>query len=98
MPGQVSRQSTQALSTATAPYLLKMAKVGVSTALLQDTGLRRGLNTFYGQITYEQVAKDLGLEDKYTEAKQAIMLCDERCRRAVSAMNNGAAKKSLVMA
>ena len=65
MPGQAALQSTEALTYATLPYLLKLAKGGVS-ALKHDPGFLKGLNTYQGKITYEAVAKDLGLMQYYT--------------------------------
>src|SRR3989339_803797 len=65
MPGQVARQSTQALTNAKLPYLLKMANQGIIQSLHQDYRFARGLNTYQGNITYESVAKDLQMEDKF---------------------------------
>lgn len=62
MPGQVPLQATQALTAATMPRILKMAKLGVEKALKQDAGLAKGLNTYNGKIVYKPVAEALGLE------------------------------------
>lgn len=71
MPGQVARQSTQALTSATLPYILKMADEGVIQCLTDSykaSGrFARGLNTYQGKITYSSVAKDLDLESLYQE-------------------------------
>jgi alanine dehydrogenase len=76
MPGQVSRQSTMALTTATLPYLKMIAKGGAEAAvkksLAGDGRFARGLNTYKGFITYESVAKDLGLMDKYKPVGEAV--------------------------
>jgi alanine dehydrogenase len=76
MPGQVSRQSTIALTTATLPYLKKLAKEGVDNvlkeSLLGSGRFARGLNTYKGHITYESVARDLGMMDIYKDAKELI--------------------------
>lgn len=72
MPGQVARQSTEALTAATIPYILKMGKVGVIPALKKDPSLRAGLNTYDGFITYEAVARDLGRTSDYKEAAKAL--------------------------
>ena len=72
MPGQVAHQSTQALTTATLPYLLEMADKGPIEALRADANLRRGLNTFLGKITFEHVARDLKLESLYVSAEQIL--------------------------
>jgi len=72
MPGQVSRQSTMALTNATLPYLKMIAKDGadalLKSSLAGDGRFARGLNTYKGKITYEAVAKDLALEDQYVAA------------------------------
>lgn len=72
MPGQVAHQSTQALTSATIPYMVKMAKGGVVNTLKKDAGLRAGLNTYNGMVTYKSVAKDLGLMDQFVESMVAL--------------------------
>lgn len=71
MPGQVARQSTQALTNATLPYLLKMADNGVIeflTASYNNSGrFAKGLNTYKGKITYASVAKYLDMEGSYLD-------------------------------
>lgn len=62
MPAAVPRTSTIALSEATLPYLLAMARGGVLAVLRADEGLRAGLNTFRGKITCAGVARALGRE------------------------------------
>jgi alanine dehydrogenase len=61
MPGAVPRTSTLALEAATLPYLLVMAKKGVTRALLEDPALLAGLNTCAGKVTCKPVAESLGL-------------------------------------
>lgn len=72
MPGQVSRQSTIALTTATLPYLKRLAHEGadklIRDSLAGDGRLARGLNAYKGHITYESVARDLGMMDIYKSA------------------------------
>ncbi len=76
MPGQVSRQSTMALTNATLPYLKMIAKEGavatVQKSLTGDGRLARGLNTYKGYITYERVAKDLGMTDVYKPTESLV--------------------------
>ncbi len=76
MPGQVARQSTQALTAATLPYLLKLANQGVKETMLESLNnggrFARGLNTYKGKITYPSVAKDLDLETLYADAKTLL--------------------------
>lgn len=56
MPGAVPRTSTLALSNATLPYVLRLARLGAEAAMAEDPGLARGLNTYEGKLTYEAVA------------------------------------------
>ena len=56
MPAAVPYTSTLALTNATFPYLLKLAKMGAEKALRDDKGFAEGLNTYAGQLTYEAVA------------------------------------------
>jgi len=76
MPGQVSRQSTLALTAATLPYLVRMAGEGVEAmlkaSLKKDGRFAQGLNVCKGRITRESVAKDLGKTGAYTPAKELL--------------------------
>jgi len=56
MPGAVPRTSTFALTNATLPYALKLANHGFREAILKDSGLKNGVNTYDGKLTYEAVA------------------------------------------
>ena len=69
MPGAVARTSTLALTQVTLPYVLELANKGID-ALRGNAGLRAGLQIFRGQVTYESVARDLGLT--YTPAATAL--------------------------
>lgn len=60
MPGACARTSTQALTNATTDYALAIANKGYRRALMDNPGLRNGLNVFHGQITNQHVADDLG--------------------------------------
>lgn len=62
MPGVVARTSTYALTSATFKYASMLAAVGVEEAIAKDKALFKGLNVYGGHVTYEPVAKDLGLE------------------------------------
>jgi alanine dehydrogenase len=70
MPGAVPITSTFALTNATMPYIVKLAQDGVHAALNSDPGFMRGLNVAAGQLTYEPVARDQGLE--YTAPEDAL--------------------------
>jgi len=57
----VPRTSTLALSNATLPYVLRLARLGAEEAMEGDEGLQKGLNTYQGQVTYQAVAEAFGL-------------------------------------
>ena len=60
MPALVPRTSTFALTNATLPYALRLAR-GVDAALAADPGLAKGLNTIGGKIAHPAVAAAHGL-------------------------------------
>jgi alanine dehydrogenase len=62
MPGAVPRTSTFALTNATLPYALDLANKGFERAIKEDSGLREGVNTYAGKLTYEAVATSQNLE------------------------------------
>ena len=62
MPGAVPRTSTYALSNATLPYVVKLARAGAEAAIQRDPGLALGVNTYRGKVTYPAVAEAFGLE------------------------------------
>ncbi|MEX2616703.1 MAG: alanine dehydrogenase [Alphaproteobacteria bacterium] len=70
MPGAVARTSTFALNNATLPFALEIAERGYRDAMRRDPHLRNGLNIHRGAVTYEAVARDLGL--KYVAAETAL--------------------------
>jgi alanine dehydrogenase len=73
MPGAVPATSTYALTNATMPYLIRLADIGVHRALHADPGFMQGLNVAAGQVTYEPVARDQGLQfTPPAEALQAV--------------------------
>jgi alanine dehydrogenase len=57
MPAAVPNTSTLALTNATFPYLLKLAKLGANAAIQEDAGIAEGVNTFNGVLTYKAVAE-----------------------------------------
>ncbi len=61
MPGAVPRTSTFALTNATLPYALKLANKGFIDAIASDPGLKEGVNTYAGHLTYEAVALAQGI-------------------------------------
>ena len=64
MPGAVPHTSTLALTNATLPYVMKLAQMGVVAAIKADAGIREGVNTFRGQVTYAAVAQSQGKPSK----------------------------------
>lgn len=72
MPGAVPRTSTFALTNATLPYALALANKGFEQAIREDRGLREGVNTYAGKLTYEAVATSQNLE--YTPLENLIDL------------------------
>jgi alanine dehydrogenase len=72
MPGAVPRTSTFALTNATLPYALDLANKGFEAAIREDAGLREGVNTYAGKLTYEAVATSQGLE--YTPLESLLDL------------------------
>lgn len=61
MPGGVPRTSTLALTNATLPYALRLAKSGWRKACKEDRALALGLNVVEGQVVYPGVAEAFGL-------------------------------------
>jgi alanine dehydrogenase len=68
MPSATARTSTLALTQVTLPHALRLANLGWREALIQDAGLRAGLNVAEGQITHGGLAEDLGLSAVSTES------------------------------
>jgi alanine dehydrogenase len=56
MPAAVPNTSTLALTNATFPYVMKLAKMGAKAAIKEDKGIAEGVNTHDGVLTYEAVA------------------------------------------
>jgi alanine dehydrogenase len=57
MPAAVPNTSTLALTNATFPYVLKLAKLGAQAAIAEDKGIAEGVNTYNGVLTYGAVAE-----------------------------------------
>jgi len=57
MPGAVPHTSTLGLTNATFPYVMKLAKMGASAAIKSDNGIKEGVNTYKGHLTYAAVAE-----------------------------------------
>ena len=70
MPGACARTATLALTQATMDYALAIANKGYKKALLDNPGLREGLNVCLGHVTNEHVAHDLNYP--YVPAEQVL--------------------------
>jgi alanine dehydrogenase len=57
MPAAVPNTSTLALTNATFPYVMKLARLGAEQAIREDAGIAEGVNTFGGVLTYAAVAQ-----------------------------------------
>jgi alanine dehydrogenase len=66
MPGAYPRLSTLALTSATLPYVLRLADSGLE-AVRTDPGLARGVNTHDGHITCRAVAEALDRMGSFRE-------------------------------
>ena len=62
MPAAVPNTSTLALTNATFPYVMKLAKLGAAAAIKDDPGFAEGVNTYNGKLTYKAVADNQGRE------------------------------------
>ncbi|MDQ2898180.1 MAG: alanine dehydrogenase [Acidobacteriota bacterium] len=68
MPAAVPHTSTFALTNATFPYLMELANKGLERACREHKGLREGVNTYRGNITYAAVAESQGRPWKELES------------------------------
>src|SRR5262245_10287427 len=62
MPGAVGRTSTYALTNATSPYTVQLARKGIDRAIADSSALREGVNVRDGKVTNPAVAETFGLE------------------------------------
>ncbi len=61
IPGAVARTSTLALTSATLPYLVRVAEDGIEGAAAKDPVLAKGLSTIGGSLVSQPVAEAHGL-------------------------------------
>lgn len=61
MPGAVPRTSTYALTNVTTGYALSLAEKGFERAINDDAALRKGVNTYEGDVTHPAVAETFGV-------------------------------------
>ena len=62
MPGAVPRTATYALTNVTLSYGLAIADLGIARAIEEDPALKKGLNTYQGNVTHQAVADSFGVE------------------------------------
>jgi alanine dehydrogenase len=60
MPALVPRTSTFALTNATLPYALELARIGPGRAVSESAELARGVNLWRGRVVYPAVAAAVG--------------------------------------
>lgn len=70
MPGVVPRTSTFSLTSATLPYVLRLAVHGFLPAITNDAGLKAGVSTYKGQMTCKAVADSQGIS--YTSINELL--------------------------
>ena len=88
IPGAVARTSTLALTSATLPYLVKVARHGVTGAAKADPALGLGLSTLGGNLVSRPVAEahELPLHRPGRAARHALTLsADESSVRPLQA-------------
>lgn len=61
MPGAVPQTSTQALTSATLPYVEMLADKGIDAALRSNAALAHALSTYNGELIRSPVAEEFGL-------------------------------------
>jgi len=61
MPGAVPRTSTFALTNATLPYVMEIARKGWREAACENAGIRNGVNMVAGKVTHRGVANAFGM-------------------------------------
>ena len=62
MPGACAKTSTQGLTNAILPHVIKLANLGYKKALKADKHLCMGLNVCLGKVTNQPVAESLDYE------------------------------------
>jgi alanine dehydrogenase len=70
MPGAVPVTSTFALTNATLPYVLAITEYGLAGAIVNDSGLKSGVNVADGKVTHPAVAEGVGMP--YTPVDDAL--------------------------
>ena len=61
MPGGVPRTSTLALTNATFPYVMQLAREGMEEGAAENDALAKGLNIVDKKVVYKAVAEAFGM-------------------------------------
>jgi len=67
IPATFARTATELLSNVTFPYAMNIANKGAEKALAENSGLRRGLSTYKGELTLQETALKHNLNYKSPE-------------------------------
>jgi len=70
MPAAVPNTSTLALTNATFPYVMTLARLGAESAIKENAAIAEGVNTYNGYLTYKAVAEGQGRE--FTDVKTLL--------------------------
>jgi alanine dehydrogenase len=70
MPAAVPNTSTLALTNATFPYVMMLARLGAEAAIKENAAITEGVNTYNGYLTYKAVAEGQGRE--FTDVKTLL--------------------------
>src|SRR5580698_10482925 len=70
MPAAVPNTSTLALTNATFPYVMTLARLGAKAAIKNNAAIAEGVNTYNGYLTYKAVADNQARE--FTDVKTLL--------------------------
>lgn len=70
VPAQTARTSTMALTSATLPYIVEIANLGIEKALSENKKIRKALNTFRGKLTNKAVSEAVRIP--FTPIEEAV--------------------------
>jgi len=68
MPGAVALTSTKALTSATLPYGLMIAEMGLEKAAQASNAIKLGINVYKGKCVYDNVAKAFNIQNHSIDA------------------------------
>jgi alanine dehydrogenase len=70
MPAAVPNTSTLALTNATFPYVMTLARLGAKAAIKENAAIAEGVNAYNGHLTYKAVAENQDRE--FTDVKTLL--------------------------